>query len=64
MAKNFSRWAHMLIFGLSSFQLERTRCLRRHINRRKFLSPSERWNILGSRLRKAAEKVVGQNERR
>lgn len=64
MAKNFSRWAHMLIFGLSSFQLERTRCLHRHINRRKFLSPYERWNILGNRLRKAAEKLVGQNERR
>lgn len=64
MCGYFSRLAYMLILGLSSFQLERTRYLRRRINRRKFLSPSERWNILGSRLRQAAEKVVGQNERR
>lgn len=52
----------MFLFGLSSFQFGRLRRRHRRRERRKFLSASERWAILGNRLREAAEKVVGQNE--
>lgn len=64
MAKSFSCLANMIFFGLSSFSLQR---VRRHrpprVLQRKFLSASERWAILGDRLRKATDKVVGRHER-
>lgn len=62
MAKRLFQWARMISFGLSSFQLGNRRRRRRHALQRKFLTAEERWAILGNRLRKAAEKVVEQNE--
>lgn len=64
MAKRLSRWAHMILFGLSSFSLNKLRFRRRRrVLRRKFLTASERWAILGNRLREATDKVVEQYER-
>lgn len=65
VAKKVSRWAHMILFGLTSFRLDRTRHRRIFQSpKRKFLTAHERWAILGNRLREATEKVVEQNERR
>lgn len=64
MAKKISRLAHMIFFGLSSISLQKKRPHRhRRVLRRKFLTPSERWAILGIRLREAINKVVEQHER-
>ncbi|MBR4383819.1 MAG: hypothetical protein IKP64_09710 [Selenomonadaceae bacterium] len=58
VVKVFSRLAHMILFGLSSFSLNKVRYSRRRVLQRKFLTASERWAILGDRLRKATNKMV------
>lgn len=63
MSRGFLKLAHMILFGLRSFRLYKVHRRRHYVIQRRFLTTAERWEILGNRLRKAAEKVVGKNER-
>lgn len=55
-----TRAAYSLASGLNKIQLNQKRNYRRKIRGSKISNIGERWNILGNRLKKSAEKVVEQ----
>lgn len=58
--KKIIRAAYFLASGLNKIHLNQKRNYRRKIRGSKILNIGERWNILGNRLKKSAEKVVEQ----
>ncbi|MBQ7454382.1 MAG: hypothetical protein IJS69_04960 [Selenomonadaceae bacterium] len=60
MNGKFSTLTRMFSFGFESFSLFNKRPRRRFVCKRKFLTAAQRWQLLGERLQKSVEKVVGK----
>ena len=62
MNGKFSTLTRMFSFDFESFSLFSKQPHRRFVSKRKFLTTAQRWQLLGERLKKSVEKVVGQNK--